>query len=95
MILTNKVLSPQYLAWLTPLVPLLSGRARSAVWVSFFFVGWMTWYIYPAHYADLVNLGQVPIALLFLRNILLLLMVVWLWGAPRPSLPAATAPGSA
>jgi uncharacterized membrane protein len=88
MILTNKVLSPQYLAWLTPLVPLVTGRARPAVWVSFFFVGWMTWYIYPAHYGELVALGQVPIALLFLRNFLLFLMVVWLWGEKRPALAA-------
>jgi uncharacterized membrane protein len=83
MMLTNKVLSPQYMVWLYPLVPLITGRARHPVWLIFVVASWLTWYIYPANYIDLINREQTLVSALFLRNVMLVLMAVWLLGEPR------------
>lgn len=79
-LLTSKVLSAQFIVWLYPLVPLVTGRFRHAAWLSFLAVGLLTWYIYPLHYYDLADKMAMPINVLFLRNALLVLLAVWLWG---------------
>jgi len=74
--LGSKVLSPQYVIWLLPLVPLafvgFTGLGVSAVFLA---VCWTTTQIYPNHYADLLE-GRPPGAeLLLTRNFLL--AVLW------------------
>ena len=74
--LGSKVLSPQYVVWLLPLVPLafvgFTGLGVSAVFLA---VCWTTTQIYPNHYADLLE-GRPPGAeLLLTRNFLL--AVLW------------------
>jgi Glycosyltransferase family 87 len=75
--LGSKVLSPQYVIWLLPLVPLGAGGgvAQIGVSVAFLAVCWTTTQIYPVHYDDLLD-GRFPGPdLLLARN--LLLVVLW------------------
>ena len=81
---TNKVFSPQYMVWLYPLFPLVSGRFRSAIWVVFLTVACLTWYIYPIHYYDLVDTQQVPVDALFARNTLLAFLAFLVLGEKVP-----------
>ncbi len=78
LIATSKVLSPQYLIWLFPLIPLFSGRFRYALWAVFIAIGALTYYIFPLHYFELIDLESGLVAILFARNILLIAMVVLL-----------------
>ena len=75
--LGSKVLSPQYVLWLLPLVPLCAGGLTGAG-LSFLFLAacWATTQVFPTHYADLLNLRFPGPALLLLRNTLL----AALWG---------------
>ncbi len=74
-ILSNKVLSPQYLIWLLPFVPLWSGRLKTVLFIcalplSFlpfpFLLDWMT------------RLDWLPFGLLAVRNALLVTLFYWL-----------------
>jgi hypothetical protein len=75
--LGSKVLSPQYVIWLLPLVPLsvggVSGLGVSAV---FLVACYLTTQVFPIHYGDLLNLRYPGLQLLLARNLLLVL----LWG---------------
>lgn len=71
-IITGKILSPQFLVWLYPMLPLVTGRMRNLIWVIFVAIGAMTYYVYPMHYAELVNLERTEIVVLLLRNLMLL-----------------------
>ncbi|NQT71394.1 MAG: DUF2029 domain-containing protein [Chloroflexi bacterium] len=82
--LANKVFSPQYIIWLYPLIPLISGRWRIFSWAIYATIALMTVYIFSYHYdyifsdhyLDLVyDLDSVPIYVLALRNLLLFFMV--------------------
>jgi hypothetical protein len=65
----GKVLSPQFLVWLLPLVALLGPwRERFLLLAAF----GLTQAVYPDRYDELVELRGLPIALLALRNIVLL-----------------------
>jgi hypothetical protein len=75
--LGSKVLSPQYVIWLLPLVPLsLGGIAGIVVSAIFLAVCFMTTQIFPVHYGDLLNLQPPGPDLLLARN--LLLVVLWI-----------------
>ena len=75
--LGSKVLSPQYVIWLLPLVPLsvggVPGLGVSAVFLAACF---LTTQVYPIHYDDLLNLRSPGPQLLLARNLLL----TCLWG---------------
>ena len=75
--LGSKVLSPQYLIWLLPLVPLgfggLAGLSVSAVFLAACLT---TTLVFPTHYADLLDFRSPGPELLLIRNLLL----VSLWG---------------
>ncbi len=83
--ITGKVLSPQYLLWLYPLVAVL-GRRQGAVWAlygaSVIFADW----IYPNHWIEMISFTPHAIGVLVARNtILLVLLVLALW--PQRSAP--------
>ena len=75
--LGSKVLSPQYVIWLLPLVPLGAGGgvAQIGVSVAFLAVCWTTTQVYPVHYDDLLDGRFLGPDLLLARN--LLLVVLW------------------
>ena len=75
--LGSKVLSPQYVLWLLPLVPLCAGGLTGAgLSVLFLAACWATTQVFPTHYADLLNLRFPGPELLLFRNVLL----ASLWG---------------
>jgi len=69
--LAGKVLSPQYLLWLYPLLPLL-GRRPLRAWAAFGVALLLTAWIFPAHYYQLVLFKPREIGVLMARNVLLL-----------------------
>jgi len=72
-ILTNKILSPQYIIWLYPLVPVALGRWRQVSWLMFVLTGMLTRFIFPDHYNQLVQLrSAAAIDILLWRNMLLI-----------------------
>ena len=86
-ILTNKVLSPQYLVWLLPFMALLSGR-QSLLLLAILVI---TVFIYPLNFASLLAMRPDPVLALNVRNVLLLVLFLWVvW--PRRSLAADAPP---
>lgn len=72
----SKVLSPQYLLWVMPVLALLPWRARPLLLAVLAFGAALplTQWIYPMHYGELVRLlSPLAIGVLLLRNLLLLL----------------------
>ncbi|MDQ3387282.1 MAG: hypothetical protein M3475_06740, partial [Actinomycetota bacterium] len=73
----SKVLSPQYMVWLLPLVPLAARGRTSAVVCGLFVVScWSTTMLFPTHYEDLLALQSPGLEYLVFRNIILL--ALWL-----------------
>jgi hypothetical protein len=85
-ILTNKVFSPQFIIWLYPLVPLITGKCRHASWVVFLLVSVLTYYVFPERYGELIQGDFKTIAVLLSRNILLIALagLVLDWTTLRP-----------
>ncbi len=70
--LGSKVLSPQYLLWLLPLVPLGAGGAAGVGLCAVFLAAcFTTTQVYPTHYGDLLDLSYPGPELLLARNLLL------------------------
>jgi Glycosyltransferase family 87 len=70
--LGSKVLSPQYVIWLLPLVPLSAGGVvQLGVSAVFLAVCFTTTQVYPIYYDDLLNLQPPGPDLLLARNLLL------------------------
>ena len=72
--LVNKVLSPQYLCWLLPFAALLPRRQAFLILVTCV----LTIVIYPIGFDLLRAADPLMVALLNLRNLLLLVLFVWL-----------------
>ena len=72
----SKVLSPQYLIWLTPFVPFVIGPRRVAVWVGIIAAGLLSYWLYPWRYDALLHRQTSAIALLAARNIALVATAV-------------------
>ncbi|MFO8102108.1 MAG: glycosyltransferase 87 family protein, partial [Dehalococcoidia bacterium] len=72
--LTSKVLSPQYIIWIYPLIPAVAGQWRIACIMLFVNIGVLTYYIYPENYGDLLVRKSEIIYILFARNVLLLIL---------------------
>ncbi|HEX7937726.1 MAG TPA: glycosyltransferase 87 family protein [Gemmatimonadaceae bacterium] len=70
----NKVLSPQYLAWLLPFVSLVRWPAYAATVAATV----LTVALFPFNYGSLVGLETAAIAALNARNLLLALAMLWL-----------------
>lgn len=73
-IVTNKVFSPQYIIWLLPFAPLL--RFRQAVLLLV--ISMMTIVIFPFAYEDILAMRFVAVLVLNLRNILVMVLTLWL-----------------
>jgi hypothetical protein len=72
----GKILSPQYLIWLIPFLPLIFGPLRYGILSTFVAIGILTYTIFPLNYYPLLYLQTGIIVVLFLRNILLILLTV-------------------
>jgi hypothetical protein len=70
-LVTSKVLSPQYLIWVLPLLPLNVRPLRWRVWTTFAAIGVLSYYIYPLHYDDLLAREPVAVVVLATRNLAL------------------------
>jgi hypothetical protein len=75
--LAGKVLSPQFLLWLYPLLAVLVTRQATA-WALFGLALLLSSWIFPAHWSDLVSLTRGAIAVLIIRNSLLLALAATL-----------------
>ncbi|HEY9605553.1 MAG TPA: glycosyltransferase family 87 protein [Allocoleopsis sp.] len=73
-IVTSKVFSPQYIIWLLPFAPLLSLRQASVLAAVFA----MTIAIYPFWYSALLDFQPSLVVLLNLRNLLTVVLLLWL-----------------
>jgi hypothetical protein len=91
----SKVLSPQYMIWLLPLIPLCAG----GLWLlgaSALYLGacWTTSKIFPEHYERLLGLDGSAINLLLERNLLLLVLWVLMLVLPPAGGEKAAAPAT-
>ena len=82
LIVPGKVLSPQYLIWLTPFLSVLDGGAASRTRWLFLAACLATTVIFPFAYSELADFRWWAIGLLNLRNMLLLGCFLLLLGAP-------------
>jgi hypothetical protein len=73
-IVTNKVLSPQYMMWILPFVPLLPFRYASLFMVAMV----LTTIEYPLGFTGLRRLDPTMVWVLNVRNVLLIALLVWL-----------------
>jgi uncharacterized membrane protein len=83
-LITSKILSPQYLIWLIPLIPFATGRWRYAVWTIFVIIGGLTYLIFPHFYDQLIGFDSAVVAALLIRDILLILMACLVAVSLRP-----------
>ena len=90
---TSKVLSPQFIMWPVPLLSLLTRPGRMAIWATFALIGALSYYIFPTRYDALLAGDSRVIAVLVLRNILLLAVIVLLARTQFP-LPKAAIAGT-
>lgn len=87
--IASKVLSPQYMLWLLPLVPLAAGGLAGVGVAAIFLVAcWTTTQIYPTHYGQLMDLDSGAVALLAVRNLLLVMLWALMLVLPSSAHPA-------
>ena len=72
----SKVLSPQYLIWLTPFAPFVIGPRRRAVWGGIIAMGMLTYWLYPWRYTALLDREPSAVLLLAARNVALVATTV-------------------
>jgi Glycosyltransferase family 87 len=89
-VVTGKVLSPQYLIWLVPFVAVWEGPSGRWARLGFLVACLLTMYICLCGYGGLLRLEPFAIVLLNCRNAALVaLLGIWLFGVPqRASMPA-------
>jgi uncharacterized membrane protein len=74
----SKILSPQYIIWLVPLVPLVFNRFRYSICAVFIAIGAATYIIFPYNYLEMIKYNDHVglIVVLFLRDILLIVLAI-------------------
>lgn len=76
-VVTGKVVSPQYLAWLIPMVLVIPGRSGAITAGLSTLALPLTQLVFPLLYQDLVQrAAPLPVALLLMRNLILLAALV-------------------
>ncbi|MCA3749222.1 MAG: DUF2029 domain-containing protein [Rubrobacter sp.] len=91
--LGSKVLSPQYVIWLLPLVPLAAGGLTGGTLCAVLLAAcWATTQVFPVHYQDLLSGASPGPELLLLRNALLAALWALLLALPQEA-PAKEAAG--
>lgn len=83
-IITNKVLSPQFIIWLYPLIPLVAGRWRRLSWLMFILIGRLTYLVFPVAYEGIVQVDPLIVSMLVLRNISLIILASLLSQCRQP-----------
>ena len=84
----SKVLSPQYMLWLLPLLPLAAGGLWGVGISGMFLVAcWTTTQIFPEYYGNLMRLEPEAINLLLLRDLLLVMLWVTMLVLPSETTP--------
>lgn len=84
----SKVLSPQYMLWLLPLLPLAAAGLWGVGVSGMFLVAcWTTTQIFPSFYGELMDLEPEAINLLLLRDLLLVMLWVVMLVLPDESPP--------
>lgn len=90
-LLGSKVLSPQYLIWLLPFLPLSAPAWRGRIVALFVTIGALTYFVVPLHTLELASQQTAPIAALLLRNCLLAVLAITVALSMRaPSTQAVT-----
>ena len=84
MLVCGKVLSPQFLVWLLPVVFVVGGRYGGLAAGLGAAAMLLTFSYFPHSYWDLVALDSLPIAALVLRDSVLIALLAACW--PRPSI---------
>lgn len=84
MLVCGKVLSPQFLVWLLPVVFVVGGRYGGLAAGLGAAAMLLTFSYFPHNYWDLVALDSLPIAALVLRDSVLIALLAACW--PRPSI---------
>jgi hypothetical protein len=74
--LTNKVFSAQYMAWLCPLIPLIAGGTPYLISGLFMVAAILTQYVYPYNYISFELGHSLPVSILLLRNLILIITTV-------------------
>jgi hypothetical protein len=81
----GKVLSPQFLIWLLPLVPLVRGRRGFAASALLGLALLLTQVWFPIRYFDLVAFDPFPSWVLLARDVVLVALLVVLTAPARES----------
>ncbi len=89
--LSDKVFSPQFLIWLLPLLPLLTGPGRRLSWLLFVAAGLLTYLIFPTGYLSLEQGDVRMILILCVRNLALLGLACVMLRSGNEVSPAAQA----
>jgi hypothetical protein len=90
-----KVLSPQYLLWLVPLVPLVAASGALAAWSVFGGALLLTHAFFPSRYDDVVAFEPLGVGILVGRNALLVALAALLVRELALSTRAASRAGAA
>ncbi len=73
-LLSNKFFSPQFLLWLCPLLPILTGNLPISFWGNFIILAGVTQYIYPHNYVALELFKPGLVLLITGRNLFMAVM---------------------
>ena len=81
LVVLGKVLSPQFLIWAVPFVPLVAGRRGVAASALLGAACVVTRLYFPSHYLELIRFAETSSMLLIVRDLLLLGLLVAVSGA--------------
>lgn len=82
-IIGSKVLSPQYMLWLLPLLPLVGGSVGTAVSGILLAACLLTTLVFPVYYGSLLDVSSPGSELLMARNLLLIALWALLLAKPK------------